>query len=297
MSQSAQNNKKSTTGFTTAQAYTLAVITLCIGIAMGYFGRGSATMPSATDTVSEIGNSVFMEYIKTVDGFEHLPKKNVDFGGGLERIAAAAINNPDIYRISVMWPIVEKLEQLSGKTYDANTNSMRVITDHLRAATFLAVDGITPNNKEQGYVMRRLLRRAIRFAFDLGIEQALCEQTVPIVVDLYREDYPEFTNQHRAIVDILVKEEKLFRQTLRKGLREFEKIAGQGHATTDNDQNIPPLKLNGQNLFYLYDAYGFPVELSKEEAFGRGIEVSADAGDVFNGLMEEQRLVTDRYQG
>lgn len=238
---------------------------------------------------SEIGNSVFMEYIKTTDGFEHLPKRNVDFGGGLERIAAAAINDPDIYRISVMRPVVEKLEQLSGKTYEANTNSMRVITDHLRAATFLAVDGITPSNKEQGYVMRRLLRRAIRFAFDLGIEQALCEQAVPIVVDLYREDYPEFDSRRQAVIDSMVKEEKLFRQTLRKGLREFEKIAGQGHEATDNDQNIPPPKLTGQNLFYLYDTYGFPIELSKEEAFKREIEISTDAGENFNRLMEEQR--------
>jgi alanyl-tRNA synthetase len=151
------------------------------------------------------------------------------------------------------------------------------------------VDGITPSNKEQGYVMRRLLRRAIRFAFDLGIEQALCEQAVPIVVDLYREDYPEFDSRRQAVIDSMVKEEKLFRQTLRKGLREFEKIAGQGHEATDNDQNIPPPKLTGQNLFYLYDTYGFPIELSKEEAFKREIEISTDAGENFNRLMEEQR--------
>jgi alanyl-tRNA synthetase len=233
----------------------------------------------------EIGNSVFMEYIKTENGFDRLPKQNVDFGGGLERIAAAAIDNPDIYRISVMLPIVEKLEQLSGKAYDSHTNSMRVITDHLRAATFLAVDGTVPSNKEQGYVMRRLLRRAIRFAFDLGIEQALCEQVVPVIVDLYHEDYPEVASRRQVVIEVLVKEEKVFRQTLRKGLREFEKIASKSLETED----ASAASLNGQSLFYLYDTYGFPVELSKEEAFKRNIEVIPDADEEFNRLMEEQR--------
>ena len=119
----------------------------------------------------EIGNSVFMEYLKTESGFEKLPKQNVDFGGGLERIAAAKLGDPDMFKTSLIWPIIEKLQELSGKDYETNTASMRVIADHLRAATFLAVDGCAPSNKEQGYVMRRLLRRAIRFSFDLGIEQ------------------------------------------------------------------------------------------------------------------------------
>ena len=120
----------------------------------------------------EIGNNVFMAYKKVSDDtFELLEKPNIDHGSGLERIAAAKLDSPDVFKISVMWPIIEKLEQLSGKRYDAHTNAMRVIADHLRAATFLAVDGCVPSNKEQGYVMRRLLRRAIRFAFELGIEQ------------------------------------------------------------------------------------------------------------------------------
>src|SRR5690606_7158283 len=117
----------------------------------------------------EIGNQVFMQYRRQDDGsFQPLEKQNVDFGGGLERIAAAAIDSPDVFKISLMWPIIEKLEKLSGKEYNNHTNAMRVIADHLRAATFLAVDDVKPANKEQGYVMRRLLRRAIRFAFDLG---------------------------------------------------------------------------------------------------------------------------------
>jgi len=169
----------------------------------------------------EIGNQVFMQYRRLEDGsFEPLASKNVDFGGGLERIAAAVIDSPDIFKISIIWPIIEKLQLISGKNYESHTESMRVIADHLRAATFLAVDGIIPSNKEQGYVMRRLLRRAIRFAFDLGIEQSFMQEIVPVIADLYHEYYPELARKHEEVVAILVKEEKIFRQTLAKGLKE-----------------------------------------------------------------------------
>lgn len=140
----------------------------------------------------EIGNNVFMAYKKVADGkFEALEHPNVDHGSGLERIAAAKNNDPDVYKISLLWPIIEKLESISGKKYDSHTESMRVIADHLRAATFLAVDGCVPSNKQQGYVMRRLVRRAMVKAFDLGVEQNFLEQIVPVVADLYVNDYPE----------------------------------------------------------------------------------------------------------
>jgi alanyl-tRNA synthetase len=163
----------------------------------------------------EIGNSVFMEYLKTDTGFDKLPKQNVDFGGGLERIAAAALNSPDVFKISILQPIIAKLEVISGKSYESHTESMRVIADHLRAATFLAVDGIVPSNKEQGYVMRRLVRRAIRYAFDLGIEQNFLPELVPVIADLYSEDYPEIVAKRQEVTEVLIKEEKAFRQTLR----------------------------------------------------------------------------------
>lgn len=223
----------------------------------------------------EIGNSVFMEYVKREKGFEKLPKQNVDFGGGLERIAAAALNDPDVFKISILWPIIQKLEAISGKRYDSHTESMRVIADHLRAATFLAVDGVVPSNKEQGYVMRRLLRRAIRFAFDLGVEQNFLEQVVPVIADLYVEDYPEVKANRDKVVEVLVKEEKVFRQTLRKGIREFQKLAADG--------------LTGEVMFTLYDTYGFPTELTHEEAFKQSIEIAADAQAEFDRLMAEQR--------
>lgn len=223
----------------------------------------------------EIGNSVFMEYIRRDKGFEKLPKQNVDFGAGLERIAAAKLNSPDVYKISLMQPIIDKLEAISGKPYDSHTASMRVIADHLRAATFLAVDGVVPSNKEQGYVMRRLVRRAIRFAFDLGIEQNFLEAIVPVIADLYHTDYPEVAAAREEVMAILVKEEKVFRQTLRKGIAELSKRQADG--------------LTGEEIFTLYDTYGFPVELSTEEAFKQGIKLSDNWRVEFESKMAEQR--------
>lgn len=223
----------------------------------------------------ELGNSVFMEYIKTDKGFSKLPKQNVDYGGGLERIAAAALNSPDVFKISLLLPIVEKIEQLSGKKYESHTTSMRVIADHLRGAVFLAVDGVTPSNKEQGYVMRRLVRRAIRQAFELGIEQNFLEQIVPVIADIYHNDFPEVAKNRKTVIEILIREEKVFRQTLRAGVREFKKLT-KG-------------TLDGDSIFKLYDTYGFPVELSIEEAFKQDIKVSENWQAEFDKQMGEQR--------
>jgi alanyl-tRNA synthetase len=250
----------------------------------------------------EIGNNVFMAYKKVGDGqFEELENKNVDHGSGLERIAAAKLNNPDVFKISLMLPIVEHLEKLSGKKYESHTESMRVIADHLRAATFLAVDGCTPSNKEQGYVMRRLLRRAIRFSFELGIEQNFLQEIVPVIADLYVNDFPEVKEHRDAVIAVLVKEEKAFRQTLRKGLKELEKMASMNSAirSTKKGEIVYEVAqrpevanrriLFGEDLFILYDTYGFPMELSTEEAFRQGIILSNDWREEFDAKMEEQR--------
>ena len=224
----------------------------------------------------EIGNNVFMAYKKVADGvFEPLEKPNIDHGSGLERIAAAANNDPDVFKISLLWPIVEKLQDLSGKNYASHTESMRVIADHLRAATFMAVDGCVPSNKEQGYVMRRLLRRAIRYSFDLGIEQNFLEEVVPVIADLYEADFPEVKESREQIIAVLVKEEKAFRQTLRKGLRQMQQYIDDG--------------LTGEELFTLYDTFGFPVELSTEEAYKQGIKLSDNWRIEFDAKMAEQR--------
>ena len=237
---------------------------------------GQAHPASDSGRFMEIGNQVFMQYRRLDDGsFEPLKRKNVDFGGGLERIAAAAIDSPDVFKISLLQPIIKKLESLSGKEYATHTASMRVIADHLRAAVFLAVDGCVPSNKEQGYVMRRLLRRAIRYSFDLGIEQNFLEEVVPVIADLYEADFPEVKENRDNIIAVLVKEEKAFRQTLRKGLRQMQHYIDDG--------------LTGEELFTLYDTFGFPVELSTEEAYKQGIKLSDDWRAEFDRRMAEQR--------
>ena len=237
---------------------------------------GQAHPASDSGRFMEIGNQVFMQYRRLDDGsFESLKRKNVDFGGGLERIAAAAIDSPDVFKISLLWPIIKKLESLSGEEYATHTASMRVIADHLRAAVFLAVDGCVPSNKEQGYVMRRLLRRAIRYSFDLGIEQNFLEEVVPVIADLYEADFPEVKENREQIIAVLVKEEKAFRQTLRKGLRQMQHYIDDG--------------LTGEELFMLYDTFGFPVELSTEEAYKQGIKLSDNWRAEFDARMAEQR--------
>ena len=237
---------------------------------------GQAHPASDSGRFMEIGNQVFMQYRRLDDGsFEPLKRKNVDFGGGLERIAAAAIDSPDVFKISLLQPIIKKLESLSGKEYATHTASMRVIADHLRAAVFLAVDGCVPSNKEQGYVMRRLLRRAIRYSFDLGIEQNFLEEVVPVIADLYEADFPEVKENRENIIAVLVKEEKAFRQTLRKGLRQMQHYIDDG--------------LTGEELFTLYDTFGFPVELSTEEAYKQGIKLSDNWRTEFDARMAEQR--------
>lgn len=237
---------------------------------------GEAHPASDSGRFMEIGNQVFMQYRRMEDGsFEPLEKKNVDFGGGLERISAARINNPDVFQISLMKPIIEKLEEISGKKYDENKVSMRVIADHLRSATFLAVDGCIPSNKEQGYVMRKFIRRAMAKAFDLGVEDNFVEQIVPVIVDIYAPDYKEVALKSDEIITVMVKEEKAFRRTLRKGLRELEKFSQDG--------------LTGTELFQLYDTFGFPLELSTEEAIRRKIPLSKNWREEFDSKMKEQR--------
>jgi alanyl-tRNA synthetase len=243
----------------------------------------------------EIGNNVFMAYKKVAEGqFEALEHPNVDHGSGLERIAAAKNNDPDVYKISLMWPIIEKLQSISNKTYEEYTESMRVIADHLRAATFLAVDGCVPSNKQQGYVMRRLVRRAMVKAFDLGIEQNFMEEIVPVIADLYHNDFPEVAENRDTIIAVLIKEEKAFRQTLRKGLQEFEKLfSTQKHDTSqsnDGSHHVNAQSLtDGEIIFRLYDTYGFPSELSFEEASKRGIELNPHWIDDFNSELAKQR--------
>ncbi|MBR3269955.1 alanine--tRNA ligase [Candidatus Saccharibacteria bacterium] len=226
----------------------------------------------------EIGNQVFMQYRRLEDGsFEELEKKNVDFGGGLERIAAAAIGSFDVFKISLMKPIIDKLEEISGKSYDNNTDEMRVIADHIRGAYLLASQGLAPSNKTQGYAMRRLVRRAILRALDLGISANFLSEIVPIVADNYK-DLPDSILTHRDVaLDVLLKEENAFRKTLNRGLKELEKL-------TRNKKIV-----DGRDIFMLQDTYGFPFELSVEECYRQGIELTPEYKKEFDEALKEQR--------
>lgn len=229
----------------------------------------------------EIGNQVFMQYRRNEDGtFAELEKKNVDFGGGLERIAAAAIGSFDVFKISLMKPIIDKLEAISGKSYETNTDEMRVIADHIRGAYLLAAQGLMPSNKTQGYAMRRLLRRAILRALDLGISDNFLAEIIPIVAKNYAE-LPDSILTHREnALGVMLKEETAFRKTLNKGLRELHKLSGR----KENTQ-----KLSGYDLFKLQDTYGFPMELSVEECYREGIELSEKYLEEFKEALKEQR--------
>lgn len=223
----------------------------------------------------EIGNSVFMEYIKTESGFEALPQKNVDFGGGLERIMAAKLNVQDIFLIDVFDEIRERLVKLSGKEYgkDArDTHAFRVVMDHMRAAVFLIGDNVLPSNKDQGYFVRRLIRRAIRFADQLGVTDDFAGEIVDSIIIAYENGYPELTEKRSFIVEAVVKEEAKFRKTLSRGLKEFNKII-KGFEVAKEKSGKIITELSGKHAFKLYDTYGFPIEVTQDVAKDHGLAV------------------------
>lgn len=237
---------------------------------------GKAHPASDSGQFMEIGNQVFMQYRRLADGsFEPLARRNVDFGGGLERIAAAAIHSSDVFRISLLWPIVEKLQELTGKRYEDETTAMRIVVDHLRGATFLAVDGVRPSNKEQGYVMRRLVRRAIRFALALGLHEDSLGEVVPVIADLYADDYPSVQERRSEVIDVLQKEERAFRRTLAAGIAAVGAFQGR--------------TMTGRDVFLLSDTNGFPKELSVEEAARVGVDVDPGWEADFEAALEAQR--------
>lgn len=206
----------------------------------------------------EIGNSVFMEYKKTENGFDQLAQKNVDFGGGLERIAAASDRDPDIFHIDSFATIIRRLEELSDKVYGVDaeaTVSFRIIADHVKAAAFLIAHGVYPSNNERGYIVRRLLRRAVRHSDLLGLQPGQLHTVVEQVVDNYREAYPELVERRQMIEAKIQEEETKFRKTLEKGAKELRDLFVRHKET----------QITGKDLFFIYSTYGFPLELSFEE--------------------------------
>ena len=247
----------------------------------------------------EIGNQVFMQYKREQDGsFTELEQKNVDFGGGLERIAAASIDSYDVFKISLLQPIIRKLEELSGKDYEANTDEMRIIADHLRGAYLLAAQGLTPSNKAHGYALRRLIRRAILKALDLGISENFLAATIATIADEYQSLPDSILPARDTALTVIEREENAFRKTLQRGLRELEKLARETANTQGSKASTvqtgarkvaAPRKLTGAELFKLQDTYGFPLELSVEAAYQRGVELEDNYREHFEAALKEQR--------
>jgi len=216
----------------------------------------------------EIGNSVFMQFLKMEDGsFGELPKRNVDFGGGLERLSIATLDTADVFVLDVFDTAREVLEERSGKKYgedEATTRAFRIIMDHMRAATFMLAEGVLPSNTEAGYVLRRLIRRAIREADRLGIKEAVLPAVAEGYAKVYADHYPHVGDAANLIGEELTKEETKFRKTLEQGLKELEKlVAGPG--------------VSAEDAFVLFTSYGFPIELTQELAQERGISLDMDA--------------------
>ena len=219
----------------------------------------------------EIWNNVFMEFEKHSDGtITELPKKNVDTGMGFERVVAILEGVNDNYESSIWKSTIELIQKISGKSYLGNEKSMRIIADHIRTAVFISADnsGIKPSNTDQGYILRRLIRRAIRHAKNLNIDiNSDWEQQLALnIINEYKKYYSELEINQEVVLEVLRNEKIKFNRTLEKGLREFEKIV----------LNINDGKLNKDFAFKLYDTYGFPIELTEELCKERNIEVDTE---------------------
>ncbi|MFZ5376391.1 MAG: alanine--tRNA ligase [Patescibacteria group bacterium] len=235
----------------------------------------------------EIGNSVFMQYQKQDDGsFKELPQKNVDFGGGLERILAAANHDRDVFKTDLFMPIITKLEEISGHKYEetaAYTQSFRVIADHLRGAAFLTADGVFPSNKAQGYYLRRLVRRAVRFGKMIGISGEFFADLLPVVTEIYTQHFSYLSDKQSQIIEVLRAEEVKFLRTLEKGLREFEKTFSSSVAT-DEANTAQNKTLTAALAFKMFETYGFPLEMSVEEAGRKNCSIETDIENKFNSF-------------
>lgn len=213
----------------------------------------------------EIGNNVFMEYRFGENGkWEKLPKKNIDFGGGFDRLVRCIQDQEDLYQTDLFSPYIQKTEELSGVKYkDENgkdtekSNSFRIIADHIRASVLLIADGVVPSNKDQGYILRRLIRRMIRHAMNIGIKDNFSEELAKVVIEKMANGYPHLQEQKARIISELVQEEARFSRTISNGLRELNKLV-------DDVNNSKRVSITGEDAFNLYETYGFPIELTTE---------------------------------
>ncbi len=238
-----------------------------------FYWRSNDPIPEVFDTEDErwveIWNDVFMQYNKALDGtIKELPKKNVDTGMGVERVTAILEGVNDNYLSSIFKDVIELISKISNLPYEGNEQSMRIIADHVRTSVFISADyaGVKPSNVGQGYILRRLIRRAIRHAKKLGIDvSSNWEQEIAsLIISKYEKYYNELTDNKNTVLEVLKNEKEKFNRTLEKGLREFEKV------TRDNKD------IDATTAFRLYDTYGFPIELTVELAKERNLNVDEE---------------------
>ncbi len=235
----------------------------------------------------EIWNDVFMEYYKKEDGtFEPLKQKNVDTGMGLERMIAVLQGKPSHYETELFLPIIKKTEELGSENGSGQMASKRIIADHMRAATFILGDpqGVAPSNTDQGYILRRLIRRTVRHGKMLGIQQHFTHLLGEIVVQMYDDVYPELVQNRERIITELQKEEAKFQRTLEQGLREMRKI---WRMDDPNLCNKEIAVTQGDKAFYVYETYGFPLEMIGEELIKNGFQIDTKTfREKFNRAMK-----------
>ena len=220
----------------------------------------------------EIWNDVFMQYNKKADGtFEPLEQKNVDTGMGLERTICVLNGKKSVYETDLFADILKKISELSGKEYGSDemtTRAFRIIVDHMRTATFIMGDdrGVSPSNVDQGYVLRRLIRRAVRYGMGIGMPEGFTGEVAKVIIEQYKDVYPELKRNEAFVLEQLSLEESRFARTLKQGNREFEKLV----------EKVQDGQIDGVSAFHLYDTYGFPVEMTEELARERGLTVDMD---------------------
>ncbi len=255
-----------------------------------FYWRSNDPIPDKFDNEDErwveIWNDVFMQYEKHQDGtITELPKKNVDTGMGVERTTAILEGKMDNYESSIWVPIINLIEEISNLPYKGNEESMRIIADHLRTAVFILADpaGIKPSNTDQGYILRRLIRRAIRHAKKLNIDiNSDWEQKIAIkLIEQYNKYYSELNDNYNVILEGLKNEKIKFNRTLEKGLREFEKVSNKD--------------IDGITAFHLFDTYGFPIELTIELANEKNLKVDIEGYNT--KFKEHQELSRTASQG
>ena len=233
-----------------------------------FYFRSNDEIPETFDPEDErwveIWNNVFMQYYKDETGnVTELPKKNVDTGMGVERVVAILEGVNDNYKSSIWSDVIDLIGNISNLPYEGNEESMRIIADHIRTAVFISADpaGIKPSNTDQGYILRRLIRRAIRHAKKLNIDinSNWEEQIAKLIISKYKKYYSELDSNESVVLVVLKNEKEKFNRTLEKGLREFAKVSNKD--------------IDGDVAFHLYDTYGFPIELTEELAHDAGINV------------------------